>query len=102
MNFPTEYEAAGRLQRSLAAFQKAQGMFLATHRKLKGLSPEEVGHFWLSAGARLEAHMKSAAAEVLAAFKAFSAAGLVASANDRHLVSEAQRHLAEGTNPAIK
>ena len=96
MNFSAEYEAAGRLQRALAAFQKGQGMFLAVHRKLKGLSPEEVGRFWLSAGARLETHMNSAAAEVLAAFKAFSTAGLVASANDRHLVSEAQRHLAQG------
>jgi hypothetical protein len=33
---------------------------------------------------------------VAAAFKAFSAAGLVADAADRHLVSQAQRHLAEG------
>ena len=96
MNFPAEYEAAGRLQRALEAFQKGQGMLLAAHRKLQGLAPEEVGRFWLSAGARLEAHMSTTAAEVLAAFKAFSAAGLVASANDRHLVSEAQRHLAQG------
>jgi hypothetical protein len=40
--------------------------------------------------------MNIAASEVLAAFKAFSAAGLVASAHDCHLVSEAQRHLAGG------
>jgi hypothetical protein len=35
-------------------------------------------------------------AEVLVAFTGFSAAGLVANADDRHLVSQAQRHLAEG------
>ena len=40
--------------------------------------------------------MSTIAVEVQAAFKAFSAAGLVASAHDRHLVSEAQRHLAQG------
>lgn len=96
MTIPAEPEAAGRLQRALGAFQKGQGMLLAAHRKLQGLAPEEVGRFWLSAGARLEAHMNSAAAEVLAAFKAVSAAGLVVSANNRHLVSEAQRHLAQG------
>ncbi|WP_165982852.1 hypothetical protein [Dankookia rubra] len=45
MNFPAEYEAAGRLQRALAAFQKGQGMLLAAHRKLQSLPPEEVGRF---------------------------------------------------------
>ena len=91
-----EPEVAGRLQRALEAFQKAQGMLLAAHRKLKGLPPEEVDRFWLASGARLEKHFVTTAAEVVAAFKAFSTTGLVASANDRHLVSEAQRHLAEG------
>ena len=95
MTITAEPEAAGRLQRALGTFQKGQGMLLAAHRKLQGLPQEEVGHFWLSAGARLETHMNTTAAEVAAAFKAFSAAGLVASANDRHLVSEAQRHLAQ-------
>jgi len=33
---------------------------------------------------------------VIVAFKAFSAAGLVAGAVDRHLVTQAQRCLAEG------
>ena len=96
MNFVAEYEAAGRLQRALVVFQNKQSMFLAAHRKLKGRPPEEVDHFWLSAGARLEAHMNAAAMEVVAAYKAFTAAGLVASVDDRHVVSEAQRHLAEG------
>ncbi len=96
MTVPGEPEVAGRLQRALEAFQKAQGMLLAAHRKLKGLPPEEVDRFWLAPGARLEKHLATTAAEVVAAFEAFSTAGLVASANDRHLVSEAQRHLAEG------
>ena len=96
MTIPAKPEAAGRLQRALDTFQKGQGMLLAAHRKLQGLPPEEVDRFWLSAGTRLEAHVGSTAAEVVVAFKAFSAAGLVANANDRHLVSEAQRHLAQG------
>src|SRR3954468_569465 len=96
MTIPGEPEAIGRLQRALEAFQRAQGLLLAAHRRLKDLPPEEVSRFWMSSGARLETHMNTTAAEVLVAFKGFSAVGLVASADDRHLVSEAQRHLAEG------
>jgi hypothetical protein len=40
--------------------------------------------------------MHATATEVVAAFKAFSAAGLVAAVADRHLVTDAQRQLAEG------
>ena len=90
-------EATGRLQRALEAFQKTQSLLLATHRKLKGLPAEEVERFWAAQGHQIERHTQAAAVEVTAAFNAFSAAGLVASANDRHLVSEAQRHLAEGS-----
>src|SRR5690349_9250604 len=89
-------EAVGRLQRALEAFQRAQSMMLTSHRQLKDLPPEEVDRLWRSSGARLETHLKAAAAEVLVALKAFSAAGLVASADGRHLVGEAQRQLAEG------
>lgn len=89
-------EAAGRLQRALEAFQKTQSALLATHRKLKGLPTEEVDRFWAAQGKQIERHIQASAVEVTAAFKAFSAAGLVADAHDRHLVSEAQRHLAEG------
>jgi hypothetical protein len=39
---------------------------------------------------------QAAATEAVAAFQQFSAAGLVAAASDRHLVTQAQRHLAEG------
>jgi hypothetical protein len=39
--------------------------------------------------------MRTAATEVAAAFQLFSRAGLVAAAADRHLVTQAQRHLAE-------
>ena len=47
-------------------------------------------------GGGIEGVQRAAAQEVVAAFEAFSAAGLVADAADRHLVNEAQRHLAEG------
>jgi hypothetical protein len=96
MTVPAELEVIGRLQRALAAFQKAQGLLLAAHRKLKGLPAEEVDRFWLAPGARLEKHLAATAAEVLAAFQAFSAAGLVADAGDRHLITEARRLVAEG------
>jgi hypothetical protein len=89
-------EATGRLRRALVAFQRSQGMLLATHRKLKGLPAEEVDRFWAAQGSQIDRHIQAAAIEVTAAFNAFSAAGLVASADDRHLVSEAQRRLAEG------
>jgi hypothetical protein len=88
--------ATDRLRRALLAFQAAQSLLLAAHRRLKGLPAEEVEAFWSAPGGRIERHVQAAAAEVVAAFKAFSAAGLVASGVDRHLVTEAQRHLAEG------
>jgi hypothetical protein len=92
-----EESAAGdRLRRALLAFQTTQGLLLAAHRKLKGLPAEEVEQFWAGPGRRLETHLHTAATEVMAAFQAFSAAGLVAGAADRHLITEARRHLAEG------
>lgn len=95
MTIPSEPEVAGRLRRALGTFQKGQGMLLTAHRKLQGLPQEEVDRFWLSVGARLEAHVRSAAVEVVAAFKAFSAVGLVAGTVDRHLVKDAQRYLVQ-------
>jgi hypothetical protein len=86
-----------RLRRALMAFQAAQALFLGAHRKVKALtSPEESEQFWARSGSRLEAQQRAAAMEVVAAFKAFSAAGLVADTKDRHLVNQAQRYLAEG------
>jgi hypothetical protein len=40
-----EPEITGRLQRALVAFQKAQGMLLTAHRKLKDLPSDEVNRF---------------------------------------------------------
>ncbi len=88
--------AAERLRRALSAFRAGQGLLLAAHRRLKGLPPEEVEAFWATQGRRLEEHLRLTAAEVVAAFGAFSATGSVADAADRHLVTEAQRCLAEG------
>ena len=62
----------------------------------RGLPPEEVEAFWATRGRRLEEHLRLTAAEVVVAFGAFSATGSVAGAADRHLVTEAQRCLAEG------
>jgi Tfp pilus assembly protein PilX len=87
--------SADRLRDALLAFRNAQSLLLAAERKLKGLPAEEVEAFWSAPGGRIERHVQIAATELAAAFKAFSAAGLVASAADRHLVTEAQRHLAE-------
>ena len=84
-------EAAGRLQRALVALQKMQSLLLATHRKLKDLPAEDVERFWAAQGYQIERHTQAAAIEVTAAFAAFSAAGLVTSASDRHLITEARR-----------
>ena len=84
-----------RLRRALLAFQAAQNSLLGAHRRLKGLPQAEVEAFWRGPGRRLEAGMRATATELVAAFQRFSAAGLVAGAGDRHLVTQAQRHLAE-------
>ena len=87
--------ATDRLRRALLAFQNAQNGLLGAHRRLKALPRAEVDAFWRGQGRRLEAAMRATATEVVAAFKQFSAAGLVAGAGDRHLVTQAQRYLAE-------
>jgi hypothetical protein len=96
LTVPAEPEVAGRLQRALLSLQKTQGLLLAAHRRLKDLPAAEVKHFWAVQGDRIEKHMHAAAVEVLAAFQAFSAAGLVADAGNRHLITEARRLVAEG------
>jgi hypothetical protein len=96
LTVPAEPEVAGRLRRALLSLQKTQGLLLAAHRRLKDLPAAEVEHFWAVQGDRIEKHMHAAAVEVLAAFQAFSAAGLVADAGNRHLITEARRLVAEG------
>ena len=91
-----EVAVTDRLRRALQAFQSAQKLLLTAHRRLQGLPAEEVEAFWRASGRRIEGHTHATATEVVAAFKAFSAAGLVAAVADRHLVTEAQRQLAEG------
>jgi hypothetical protein len=84
-----------RLRRALLGFQAAQNQLLGAHRRLKGLPQGEVDAFWRGPGRRLEAAMRTTATEAVAAFQRFSKAGLVAGAADRHLVTQARRHLAE-------
>ena len=78
-----EQAAASRLREALLAFRAAESLLLAAERRLKGQSAEDVEAFWSGPGLRIERHVRSTAAEVVAAFKAFSAAGLVASAEAR-------------------
>jgi hypothetical protein len=85
--------ATGRLRRALSAFQIAQNHLLGAERRLKGLPRAEVDAFWNGLGRRLEANMRATATEAVAAFQQFSAAGLVAGAADRHLLTH-QRLLA--------
>jgi hypothetical protein len=96
MAYDDQAGATDQLRRALLAFRAAQSLLLAAERKLKFLPAEEVEAFWSAPGGRIERHVRGTAAEVVSSFKAFSAAGLVASAEDRHRVSAAQRHLAEG------
>ena len=95
MTVQDQTAATDRLRRALLAFQAAQNSLLGAHRRLKELPQAEVEAFWRGQGRRLEAAMRATAAEAVAAFRQFSSAGLVAGANDRHLVTQAQRHLAE-------
>jgi hypothetical protein len=92
-----EATATDRLRQALATFQTAQNHLLDAERRLKGLPQTAVDAFWNGLGRRLEANMRATATEAVAAFKQFSAAGMVAGAADRHLVTQAQRHLAEGS-----
>ena len=86
-----------RLRRALMAFQAAQALFLGAHRKAQALASLVAREqFWARSSSRIEAQQRAAAAEVVAAFKAFSAAGLVTDSKDRHLVNQAERYLAEG------
>ena len=87
--------ATDRLRRALLAFQAALNLLLGAERRLKGLPQAEVDAFWDGQGRRVEATVRAAVAEAVTAFQRFSAAGLVAGAGDRHLVTRAQRHLAE-------
>ena len=95
MSAQDQAAATDRLRRALPAFQAAQNSLLGAHRRLKELPQAEMDAFWGGPGRRLEAAMRATAAEAVAAFEQFSAAGLVAGASDRHLVTQAQRHLAE-------
>jgi hypothetical protein len=88
-------DTTDRLRRALLGFRAAQSRRLGAHRRLKGLPDAQVQAFRDGQGGRLEAGMRAAAAEVAAAFRRLSAAGLVAAAEDRHLVTEAQRYLTE-------
>jgi hypothetical protein len=95
MTHQEEAAATDRLRRALLAFRSAQTLLLTTERKLKGLPAEKIEAFWAAPGGRIERHVRTTAEEVVEAFKMFSATGQVAPAADRHLVTEAQRHLAE-------
>jgi len=88
--------ATDRLRRALLAFRTAQGLTLETHRRLKGQPQAEVDAFWAGPGRRVEANLRATAAELVTAFRQFSAAGLVADPADRHAVTQAERHLREG------
>ncbi len=88
-----------RLRRALPAFRAAPNLLLGAERRLKGLPRAEADAFWDGPGRRVEATVRAAAAEAVAAFKQFSAVGPVAGAGDRHLVTQAQRHLAEQGPP---
>ncbi len=96
MNPQDQVVITDRLRRALEAFQTAENHLLAAHRRLKAVSPTEMDAFWDGPGRRIEANVRATAAAVIVAFKAFSAAGLVAGVVDRHIVTQAQRCLAEG------
>jgi hypothetical protein len=87
--------AMNRLWRALLAFQTARALHLDARRRHKTPPQTEVEAVWDGPGHRGGETMHATATEVVAAFQAFSAAGLVAGVGDQHLITRAQRHLAE-------
>jgi hypothetical protein len=76
--------ARNRLRRALLAFESAQLLVLTYQRQNKALSEAD-----------LDA-VQDSAAEAAGAFQVFSAAGLVADADDQRLLAQAQKYLANG------
>lgn len=81
--------ATSRLRHALLTYQGGQALLLEAHRQMKDLTAGEVETFWAGPGVRLEQYVQARAVEVVDAFRIFSAVGLVASAEDRHRVTEA-------------
>ena len=79
----------------LAEEQLARSIEALTRRDTK-LADQVIQVGWIGAAAALVGTARTAATAVVTSFRAFSAAGLVADAQDRHLVTEARRYLAEG------
>jgi hypothetical protein len=77
-------ETTNRLRRALLTFQSAQ-LLVLTHQRQNRALPQ----------AELDA-VRDSATEATAAFQAYSAAGLVAGADDQRLLVKAQKYLADG------
>ena len=95
MTLEDQVVAKDRLRRAQLEFQNALNLLLWAERRLRRLPQAEVDAFWGGQGRRVETTVRADATEAVAAFRQFSAAGLVANAGDRHLVTQAQRYLAE-------
>ncbi|MBL6459432.1 hypothetical protein JMJ55_29390 [Belnapia sp. T6] len=87
MTIAEQASATNRMRRALLAFQTAKIAFLIARRRFKALPEAEVN--------QLKATLRLTATEVDAAFKMFSAAGLVTDDKDQRSITEAQRYLAE-------
>jgi hypothetical protein len=79
-----QLDATNRLRRALLAFQSVQILVLTHQRQSKAPSPAEAET------------LRDGAAEVVEAFQAFSAAGLVIGTDDQRLLAQAQKYLADG------
>jgi hypothetical protein len=73
-----------RLRRALLAFQSAQILVLTRQRQHQPLSQEDLNA------------VRDSAAEAVAAFQVFAAGGLVASVDDKRLMAQVQKYLADG------
>ena len=76
--------ATNRLRRALLAFEAAQILALTHQRQGKALSQADLDT------------VQDSAAEAVTAYQAFSAAGLMAGADDQRLLAQAQKYLADG------
>ena len=95
MSRQDEAGATDRLRRALLAVHTAQNSLLSAHRRVGELPQAGGGGGWGGAGPPPAARQRAHPAGGGGAPHAVSAAGLVAGAADRHLVTQAQRQLAE-------
>jgi hypothetical protein len=96
MTHPDEGAAKDRLWRAALNFEHARLFFLTVQQKTQGLPTAQGEAFWNGQGREIHDGLQASAKELVAAFTAFSAAGLTADASDWRQATQAKRCLKGG------